>query len=174
MEPLALTWTIAILIGSTCITVLGSILALQKKKPWGYLVNTSGLICFWLAALMPYLHDQPKDREISKDALMVKHVSHERPYARGLSQLLGTWIVSKPDGYIGNWTFRENGVVDSESGPGMGTWKVDPVKLQIRVDWHVPGSRLFETFDLRLDPSGASGESWSGSGVSGFKMQRNT
>jgi len=161
------------LVGATSITILGSILALQKHKPWGYLVNTSGLIAFWVAALMPYLHAHREDgRPIIRnldDALMVRHVSDSSE--SGIAQLLGSWSVTKPDGYAGIWTFKADGNVDSESGPCMGTWRVDPNKLQIRVDWRVPGTNLYETFDLRLDPDGATGQSWSGNGVRGHKMR---
>lgn len=105
MEPLALTFTLAILIGSTCITILGSILALQKKKSWGYLINTTGLICFWIAALMPYLHAHDEhNREhlkptVEPDPLMIKHVAQVLPASSlepvGSTDEAGTFLASR-------------------------------------------------------------------------------
>lgn len=105
MEPLALTFTLAILIGSTCITILGSILALQKRKRWGYLINTKGVICFWIAALMPYLHSHHEQNidhlapAVELDAFTVKHVSPSLPASSlepvGSRDEAGTFLASR-------------------------------------------------------------------------------
>lgn len=56
MTNIGIFWTLVILIPSTFAVIIGSVWALQFHQKPGYLVNTMGLVGFWVAALMPYLH----------------------------------------------------------------------------------------------------------------------
>jgi len=56
LTNIGIFWTVVLLIPSTFAVIIGSIWALHFHKKPGYIVNTMGLIGFWIAALMPYIH----------------------------------------------------------------------------------------------------------------------
>ena len=56
LTNIGILWTVLILVPSTFAVIIGSVWALHFNRKPGYLVNTMGLIGFWIAALMPYLH----------------------------------------------------------------------------------------------------------------------
>lgn len=46
---------LAILACSTGAVVWGSVIALRERRSWGFLMNTTGLLGFWAAGLLPFL-----------------------------------------------------------------------------------------------------------------------
>jgi hypothetical protein len=68
--------------------------------------------------------------------------------------LLGTWKVTV-GGYKGEWTFKEDGVVDSSTnGAAAGKWAIDTAKKQVLITWQ---GGLQDKFDLPLNPKGTTG-----------------
>ena len=84
MEPLSVLISVAAMFVATLAVILGSKVALQDKRSWGYLCNTAGLLAFWIVGLMPSLvgvkrpENQPV-RSVEPDSLMVKHVALAEP-----------------------------------------------------------------------------------------------
>ncbi|HUR55085.1 MAG TPA: hypothetical protein VMZ71_13210 [Gemmataceae bacterium] len=76
----------------------------------------------------------------------------KRDDARRVSTLLGTWKVSIAD-YKGEWTFKEDGVVDSSTSV-PGKWTLDTLKGRVLITWK---SGDQEKFDLPLNPKGTTG-----------------
>jgi len=68
--------------------------------------------------------------------------------------LVGTWKVTVGD-YKGEWTFKEDGVVDSSTnGAGAGKWALDKAKGAVVVTWQ---GGLQDKFDLPINPKGTTG-----------------
>jgi hypothetical protein len=69
--------------------------------------------------------------------------------------LLGTWTVVMP-GYKGEWTFKDDGSVESSgtNGSHPGTWAFDPALGAIVVTWK---SGIQNKFDLPLNPTKTTG-----------------
>lgn len=55
VSPMTLANVLLILACSTAAVVWGSVIALREKHGWGYFINTTGLLGFWAAALLPFL-----------------------------------------------------------------------------------------------------------------------
>jgi hypothetical protein len=67
--------------------------------------------------------------------------------------LLGTWRVSVGS-YKGDWTFKEDGTVESTGGVASGKWTLDVANKRVLITWDNNGG--LDKFDLPLSPKGTS------------------
>ena len=73
---------------------------------------------------------------------------------RAAEILRGTWKVSVGN-YKGDWTFKENGDVDSSTeGAAAGKWAIDTTQGHVLITWK--GGQQ-DKFDLPLNPKGGTG-----------------
>lgn len=98
MEPIVTI--LALLLGATVSVIWGSVMAFQLKSRYGYILNTAGLIAFWMAGLMPYIHQHQEGEIIPvPNTFTLNHVSLDRPVlnlaAAGSSLQDGAFLASR-------------------------------------------------------------------------------
>jgi len=80
------------------------------------------------------------------------------------SALIGTWRVrlfdkAKKEVYRADWVFKPDGIVESNKGSPRGRWTIELDKKRVYTTWD---DNAWETFDLPLNPVGATGQSHDG------------
>ncbi len=111
------------------------------------------------AALIAAVKDYTKAKKDEEAAAITKQLQEFReeidPRTPVKKALLGTWKVTvASEKYTGEWTFNNDGSVNSTKGVAKGQWSIDVNRRAVLIGW---GKDLTDKFDLPLNPNGTVG-----------------
>lgn len=115
------------------------------------------------------LDEALKIREAINKALKDSAADSTLNLANERKTLVGVWAVRKKNGYKAEWTFHADGTVTSTAGVKLGMWSVETDNRRVFVHWE---GKLWDSFDLPINPKGATGQSWDTPGKGSISLTK--